>query len=52
MLHVHDEIVTDVPTEWEGALAEMTGIMLDAPAWVKGLPIAAKGWSGERYRKD
>jgi DNA polymerase bacteriophage-type len=52
IMHVHDEIVAEVP-EWEGDLTldGMFGIMKQSPAWATGLPIAVGGWEGKRYRK-
>jgi DNA polymerase len=50
VLHVHDEIVADVPNGEEG-LAELRRIMLTLPAWAEGFPIGASGHFGARYRK-
>lgn len=41
---IHDEILNDVPAaEAEDAHALMGEIMVTAPAWAKGMPIAAEG---------
>lgn len=50
VMHVHDEVVLEVK---EGTLdvAEAERIMSVVPAWAKGCPIDAEGWSGRRYRK-
>ena len=46
VLHVHDEIVA------EGyCYDQLRGIMLQAPNWAGGLPLAAEGGSGTRYGK-
>jgi DNA polymerase len=50
VLHVHDEIVCEVP-EGFGTTQEFTKLMTASPAWALGLPIAAKAWVGPRFCK-
>jgi len=49
-LHVHDEAVSEVPKAF-GSVEEFRAIMCDSAPWLDGIPIAAKAWEGERFRK-
>ena len=50
IMHVHDEVVAEVP-EGFGSLDEFTHLMTRKPSWALDLPIAAKAWAGKRYAK-
>jgi DNA polymerase len=52
VMHVHDEIVAEVPLSADLSVDKMSTLMSNAPHWATGLPIAATGWLGRRYRKD
>jgi DNA polymerase len=51
IIHVHDEIVCEVP-EGFGSVDEMEKIMSADLEWGKGLPIEASGWRRKRFCKD
>jgi DNA polymerase len=50
VLHVHDELVCEVPVGF-GSTDEFTKLMIRQPAWALDLPIAASAWTGLRYCK-
>lgn len=50
VLTVHDEVVTEVVDNFNTKV-EFSALMIQTPSWAEGLPIAAEGWEGHRYRK-
>lgn len=51
-LHVHDEIIAEVPDTDEYNVDSLSGIMATNPGWALGLPLAAAGFECARYRKE
>ena len=52
VLTVHDEIVTEVPDNSLFSVRSLVDYMSTPPSWADGLPLAASGFEGYRYRKD
>jgi len=51
VLHVHDEVICEVPHGF-GSIEELEAIMMQREPWFIDWPIkAAGGWRGHRYRK-
>lgn len=51
VLRVHDELVCEVPDTDEYTVDGLREIMTTPEPWMAGLPLAADGWEGMRYRK-
>lgn len=51
IMHVHDEIVCEIPVKYARTVKEFVRIMKASPSWAEGLPIAAEGWNGPRFKK-
>jgi DNA polymerase len=52
VLRVHDELVTYAPDKPAYSVKWLCEIMSREHEWAKGLPLAAAGFEGYRYRKD
>lgn len=51
ILHIHDEIVTEVPDTDEYSEKELERLMCILPVWAKGFPLTAEGQRLKRYAK-
>lgn len=52
VLHVHDEVVVEVPeADGDAALAAVIEELRRPPPWAADLPLDAEGWVGPRYGK-
>jgi DNA polymerase len=53
VLHVHDEIVVEIPAGYaKTALRELAIVMSTPPDWAEGFPIEVEGYVAERYVKS
>lgn len=51
VMHVHDELVADMPYG-EGSLADLEELMSEPIEWAPGLTLTAEGFETEFYMKD
>lgn len=51
VMHIHDEVVLDVPKGF-GSIDEVLEIMSKPIPWAPGLPLMAEGYEGDYYRKE
>jgi DNA polymerase bacteriophage-type len=52
ILTVHDDILLEASEAHKNTvLYTLLSLMKVSPHWAKGLPVAAAGWTGKRYRK-
>lgn len=52
VLSVHDELLSDAPDEPTFNPEHLSSILAAVPKWAPGLPLAAAGFEGLRYRKE
>lgn len=50
VLHVHDEVLTEVPEDF-GCVESLNFILTKLPMWAKSFPVKAEGWTGHRFKK-
>lgn len=51
VLHVHDEIIAEVPDTPDFSGEGLADLMATNQEWSEGLPLAAEGFETQRYRK-
>lgn len=51
VLHVHDEVICEVPDTPEYTVAELERLMCELPEWAEGFPLVAEGSEMYRYAK-
>jgi DNA polymerase len=52
VMHVHDEMIVDVPVEDKDALERINAAMGAPIEWAPGLPLRGDGYTCNFYRKD
>lgn len=52
VMHVHDEMIVDVPNEDKEALDRINAMMAEPIDWAPGLPLKGDGYETPFYRKD
>ena len=52
VMHVHDEMIVDVPIEDTAALERINACMGEAIPWAPGLPLRGDGYETPFYMKD
>ena len=51
VMHAHDEVCAEMPIG-QGSAGEFERLLVEAPAWAQELPIAAKVFECNRFKKD
>ncbi len=52
VLTVHDEVITEMPDTPDYTVDRLCAHIATVPEWAEGLPLAAAGFEGYRYRKE
>lgn len=52
VMHVHDEIIVDVPYGDDDALEKILRVMAQDVPWAPGLPLKGDGYETDFYKKD
>ena len=52
VMHVHDEMIVDVPIEDTDALKRINAAMGTPISWAPGLPLRGDGYECDFYKKD
>ena len=52
VMHVHDEMIVDVPIEDRDALEKINACMAEPIEWAPGLPLKGDGYETPFYKKD
>lgn len=53
VMHVHDEVIAEVPEDSaDTSLKLMCNIMAEEVSWAKGLPLRGDGYTTKYYKKD
>lgn len=54
VMHIHDEMIVDVPIEWNpgNTLEEINAVMSAPISWAPGLPLKGDGYVCDYYKKD
>ena len=51
VMHVHDELIVDVP-KGQSSVEELCEMMCENPKWADGLPLSADGFECAFYQKE
>lgn len=52
VLHAHDEVVCELDDCDPRGHTELNRVLATPPPWAEGLPLAASGYTSQRYKKD